>query len=758
VPFTWSAESPPPRQGRGGRAAWTAEDARSYLIAFGGVVAALTVSRLTWPYFARTPFILLFGAAFAASRWSSETASVLSIFLGALGAGLMAPPGSPPPFETQSLVTFVAGSLVINRFVVGRNRTEAALRESEGQFRAAWDNAAFGAALLTPTGLIARINPAMERTLGYPSAAWAGVPFSYFCPAADTTEERARFTAMMQGAEEWSQREQLFRRADGASIWCRVTISAVSAGAPRGGTTGALMVLEDVTERREAEGALRASEDHYRRIFHASPEAMWVTEPETGRFLAVNRTAVARYGYTDTEFLALSLHDIFLQEDWADVDRHADYGAGGRTAWRHRKKDGALIDVEIESNAVPWGGRAARLTLITDVTERRVLEERVRHSQKMDAVAQLAGGIAHDFNNLLTTIQGYSELLLAQMGPDKPMTADLHEIHTAAVRAAALTRQLLAFGRRQHLHVTVIDVNAIVGRIGQVMRRIIAEDIEVELVPGVGHLHVKADVSQFEQMLMNLVVNARDAVRAPEGRISIRTRREEFVSGTPARPAFVRPGSYVVIEVEDNGCGMDTATQARAFEPFFTTKESEKGTGLGLALVYGIVQQCGGQIDVDSEPDRGSIFRVYLPWTNEPLRTDAHPFGSVALVGNETVLVVEDDARARAFVTQVLRRYGYQVREAAGAEEAMGIAGAPDVPIDLVLTDVVMPRMSGPELGVRLQSRRTEPLPVLYMSGYSVDALTQRGMHADTAMLLHKPFSPTELLARVRHALDGSRP
>jgi len=753
MPFTWTAETSTPRKDHG-RAAWSRDDARSYLIAIGAVVAALIITRTTWPFFSQTPFLLLFGATFAAARWSGETASVLSIVLGAIGAGSISPPGAPPPFETQALVMFVSASLMVNRIIVGRNRAEVALRESEAQFRAAWDNAAFGAALLTPTGLIARINPAMERTLGYPGAAWVGVPFSYFCPAADTADERARFTALMTGTGEWSQREQLFRRADGAAIWCRMTISAVHAGASGGGTTGALMVLEDVTERRQAEEALRASEDHYRRIFHASPEAMWVHEPDTGRFLAVNRTAVARYGYTETEFLALSLHDIFLQDDWADVDKHAAYGAGGRTAWRHRAKDGTLLDVEVESNAVPWGGRTARLTLITDVTERRALDERVRQSQKMDAVAQLAGGIAHDFNNLLTTIQGYSELLLAQMGPDKPMTADLHEIHTAAVRAAALTQQLLAFGRRQHLDVTVIDVNAIVTRLGQVLRRIIAEDIEVRLAPGVGHLHVKADASQFEQMLMNLAVNARDAVRTPGGRISISTRREEFLGGTTTRLSFIRPGSYVVIEVEDNGCGIDTATRARAFEPFFTTKESEKGTGLGLALVYGIVQQCGGQIDVDSEPERGSIFRVYLPWTNEPSRTDATPFASVALVGIETVLVVEDDALARAFVAQVLRRYGYQVREAAGAEEALGIAGQPDAPIDLVLTDVVMPRMNGPELGVHLQSRRTDRLPILYMSGYSTEALLQRGMRTDAAMLLHKPFSPTELLARVRRALD----
>ena len=756
MPLTWTTEAPPPRDGHTGRPAWSREDSWSYLLALGGVAAAIALSRLTWPYFDRTPFVLLFGAAFVASRWCTETASVLSIFLGAVGAGLMAPPGAPPAFDTPALLTFVGASLVMNRFVVGRNRTEAALRESEGQFRAAWDNAAFGAALLTPTGLIARINPAMERTLGYPSAAWAGVPFSYFCPSADPSEERARFTALMKGAEEWSQREQVFRRADGASIWCRVTISAIGAGAERGGTTGALMVLEDVTDRRQAEEALRASEDHYRRIFHASPEAMWVHEPETVRFLAVNRTAVARYGYTQTEFLALSIHDLYLQEDWADVDRHAANDSGERTAWRHRAKDGRLLDVEVESNPVPWGGRTARLTLITDVTERRALEERVRHSQKMDAVAQLAGGIAHDFNNLLTSIQGYSELLLAQMGPDKPMTADLHEIHTAAIRAAALTQQLLAFSRRHRLDVTVIDVNAVVARLGQVMRRIIAEDIEIEVVPGVGHLQIKADGSQFEQMLMNLVVNARDAVRAPGGRIWIRTRREEFLGETPARLSFMRPGSYVVVEVEDNGCGMDTVTQARAFEPFFTTKETERGTGLGLALVYGIVQQCGGQIDVDSQPDRGSIFRVYLPWTNEPSRTDANPFGSVGLVGTESVLVVEDDALARVFVAQVLRRYGYRVREATGPDEALGIAGQPEVPIDLVVTDVVMPRMSGLELGVTLQSQRTGRLPVLYMSGYSNEALTQRGMRTDFAALLHKPFSPTELLARVRRALDAN--
>jgi CheY-like chemotaxis protein len=369
----------------------------------------------------------------------------------------------------------------------------------------------------------------------------------------------------------------------------------------------------------------------------------------------------------------------------------------------------------------------------------------------MEAIGQLAGGIAHDFNNLLTTIQGYTDLLLTQIGPDKPMWADLHEIQAASGRAALLTQQLLAFSRRHPLDLTVVDLNDIVARLSQMMRRVISEDIEVDVALGEGRLYSKADVSRLEQVVMNLVVNARDAVSRRGGKIRIGTRLATLRADHPSGLT----GAHVILEVADNGCGMDAATKTRVFEPFFTTKKSGTGTGLGLATVYGIVQQCGGQVEVESEVGRGSTFRVYLPWTEEPLRTDpsAPPVGDT-LVGSEHVLIVEDSEELRTLVAHVLKRYGYSVHEAGTPEEALQIARRSDLTVDLVLMDVVMPRMTGPQVMALLRGSWPEAA-VLYISGYSREALAQRDIHTDDAPFLKKPFSAANLLSSMRGLLDN---
>jgi len=715
---------------------WRWRDLAQYALAVGAIAFATALTRVTWPLLARSPFVALFAVIFITARWLPERTSLFAIGVAALAATVMAPGGGAAPPEPWMIAGFVGVSFVGNRIVVGRNRLEAALRASEAQFRAAWENVAFGAALLTTRGNVQRINPAMQQLLGYTSPAWTGVSFAYF-GLGDVEDDRSRFAALMKGSERSYQREQGYRRADGTVIWCRVTMSVIADA--RGQAAGALMVLEDVTQRRRMEDTLRASEFHYRQLFQDNPQAMWVYALDDERFLAVNETALARYGYTSDEFLELSRRDLIVRDvpssgETLSTNRHPEPGTG-----RHRTKDGRVLDVQIDSSFVQWDGRTARLELVHDVTERTQLREQLGQAQKMEAIGQLAGGLAHDFNNLLTTIQGYTELVLMQIGSDKPIWRDLHEIHAASRRAGILTSQLLAFSRSQPPDITVIDVNERVARLAEMMRRILEEDIEVDVTLGHGHLHTRADASRLEQVLMNLIVNARDALQGPGGRISIRTRRAR---------------DQVVLEVADNGRGMDAATKARVFEPFFTTKEAGAGTGLGLAMVYGIVQQCGGHVEVESELGHGSTFRVYLPWTDEPLQRDSRSLTvTAAFVGSERVLIVEDSFELRMLVSQVLTRYGYRVSDAGSPDEALALAHQPAVTIDLVLMDAVMPRLTGPQIAPHLRAAWPNAA-VLYMSGYSPEALASRNIHIDAAAVLRKPFSTVELLTRMREMLD----
>jgi two-component system, cell cycle sensor histidine kinase and response regulator CckA len=723
----------------------TGEDVRGAVIALLSVVAAVVLTRLAWPVFVRVPYAPLFIVLFFSAYWTTELASLVVIPAAAFGALFIAPPGDPHAPGWAMSAVFAGVALGVNRLVVSRNRVETALRASEAQFRAAWDNVAFGAALLSVNGQVQRINPAMERLLGYPSAAWADVSFAYFCTD-DASEERARFVRLMAGEEATYQREQRYRRADGGPIWCRTTMSVVSRDDGR--RDGVLMVLEDVTARRKAEDALRMSEHHYRQLFRSNPQAMWVYEAGTERFLAVNEAAHVRYGYTTEEFLRLSLHDVAVHDNTAPLGANR---AGGSEVGHHRAKNGRMLDVQVDSSPIDWDGRLARLELLHDVTERTELKEQLNQSQKMEAIGQLAGGVAHDFNNLLTTIQGYADLLLTQIGPDKTIWKDLHEIQAAAMRAGILTHQLLAFSRRHQFDITAVDVNDIVSRLSDMMRRLISADIELDVSLGEGRIQARADVSRVEQVLMNLVVNARDAIgaRGPGGRISIRTSHVEMGERVDGAAA-----SYVALEVTDNGAGMDEATKARVFEPFFTTKRAGAGTGLGLAMVYSIVQQCGGYVEVESERGKGSTFRVYLPWTSEAIRAARSPKASVdGLVGSEHVLVVEDSTELRLLAAKVLKRHGYRVSEAATPEEALALTHREDMSIDLLLLDVVLPRMAGPEVGVHLKAAWPHAA-VLYMSGYAHDALQKRGISVDEANLMKKPFSAAELLTRIRQLLD----
>ena len=388
-----------------------------------------------------------------------------------------------------------------------------------------------------------------------------------------------------------------------------------------------------------------------------------------------------------------------------------------------------------------------------DVTARKQLERQFHHSQKMDAIGQLAGGVAHDFNNLLTVIRSYGDLLMQEFAQGGQQRADMEQILKATDAASGLTKQLLAFGRQQMVKLEVLDVNTIIGELDKMLRRLIGEDIEYATVLEHSMSRVEADSGQIQQVLMNLVINARDAMSGG-GKLTVETKAVQLDEAYSSSHEGVAPGRYVAIEVTDTGSGMSAEVQARIFEPFFTTKDVGKGTGLGLSTVYGIVQQCGGHIWVYSEIDRGTTFKIYLPSVDQPLTNVRAPSTPAPGMGHETVLVVEDNSAVRSVLCRVLRDAGYVVLDACDAIRASSICESHEERIHLLLTDVVMPGVSGPELAVELMQKRPD-MKVLFMSGYSGTAITRHGVLQEGLIFLQKPFSPGSVTRAVRDALSG---
>ncbi len=520
-------------------------------------------------------------------------------------------------------------------------------------------------------------------------------------------------------------------------------------------------VITEVTARKVAEEALRRSAELDRALFLGSPLPMWLFDISTLCILSVNDAAVRQYGYTREELLARSLADIGSPEELAAMAATAGEGELPEYqrlgVFRHRKQDGSVIRVDTYVHDVWIDGRRSRLALLQDVTEQQKLEEQLRQSQKMEAIGQLAGGIAHDFNNLLTIVNGYADHLLAQSHPAAEGYEELGEIRNAGERAASLTRQLLSFSRRREVDPRVIDLNSTVTDMDRLLRRLIGEhlQLEVQLSPALGS--VRVDPSQIEQVIMNLAVNARDAMKGG-GTLTIETANveadEAFVSGHVG----VRPGPYVVLVVTDTGCGMDAETRSRIFEPFFTTKALGHGTGLGLATVFGIVKQSGGHVYVYSEPDRGSTFKIYLPRVDAVAASrPGTAIGEGLRAHGETVLVVEDEEQVRRLTCLVLGQAGYAVLEASSPEEALRLVRQVDRRIDLLITDIVLPEMEGPVLAAAANAIR-DGLKALYVSGYTARTVGENASLNARVPFLEKPFTPRSLLSRVREVLDAETP
>ncbi|HSB60893.1 MAG TPA: PAS domain S-box protein, partial [Vicinamibacteria bacterium] len=567
---------------------------------------------------------------------------------------------------------------------------------------------------------------------------------------------RDEFLAMRTGDLQGADGEGRHRLRDGRLIDVEVASHALEFG----GRAATLVVATDVTERNRAEAELRRSEERFEKAFRASPAAMSITTLKQGRILDVNDRYARMTGYRPEELIGRTVAELGLGAESADREafvRAIEEGGGPRELeFRFRRKSGEVREARTSYVLVEVGGETSVLGLSEDVSERRLLEAQLRQAQKMEAVGRLAGGIAHDFNNLLTAILGYASLLLRRLGPRDPLGHNAREILRASERAADLTRQLLAFSRQQVLVPRVLDLREVVTDVESMLRRLIGEDVELLTTSAPDLGRVKADLGQVEQVIVNLALNARDAMPRG-GRLTIGLRNVEVGEGFVREHPGARPGPSVVLAVCDTGAGMSPETQSHVFEPFFTTKEVGKGTGLGLATVYGIVKQSGGYIGVQSELGRGSTFEIYLPRVEEAL--DGRPEGAPVQVprGAETILLVEDEEAVRGLVREILEGAGYRVLEAASGDDALQLSGDHAGPIHLMVTDVVMPGMSGPQLVRRMADSRPD-MRILYASGYTDDALGPHGVLKPGVAFIQKPWSPDLLAARVREVLDEPGP
>jgi two-component system cell cycle sensor histidine kinase/response regulator CckA len=638
--------------------------------------------------------------------------------------------------------------------VTERKRAEEALRASEAHFRALIERSMDLTAVLDADGRIKYASPSVTRLLGYEPAELSGqVAFAWLHPD-DQARTQEVFRVAVADESRVIKEEFRFRHKDGS--W-RAFEAVVSNLLDDPAVAGLVINSRDITDRRGSEEALRRSEADFRGLVEHAPLGIYRVAPD-GRFLTVNPALIKMLGYGGVE--EMSRLDI-VRDVYADPERrakpytefaHRDE-AGTEAEWK--RQDGSLITVRVRVRTVhgPAGQVECYEGVVEDVTEQRSLENQFRQAQRMEAVGRLAGGVAHDFNNILTAITGYSDLLLDDLGPKDPKRSDVEEIKAAALRAAALTRQLLAFSRKQVLQTRVLDLNGVVQTLDKMLHRLIGEDVKLELSLASALGAVRADPGQIEQVIMNLAVNSRDAMPTG-GSLTIETANVDLDEAYAREHAGASPGRYVMLAVSDTGIGMDAETRSQIFEPFFTTKELGKGTGLGLATVYGIVKQSGGYVWVDSEPGRGATFKIYLPRVEEAVEGAVPETREQPVTGGrETVLLAEDDPSVRAVVSDVLARKGYRVLRAPDGQAALQMARGQPGEIHLLLTDLVMPGMTGRELVETLSVERPG-LRVLYMSGYTDDTVVRHGVLEEGMPYLQKPFTPQALALKVREVLD----
>jgi two-component system, cell cycle sensor histidine kinase and response regulator CckA len=647
-------------------------------------------------------------------------------------------------------------AITILHDITERKRAEVALRESEERFNVAFQFMPVGAGITTlDEGRFIAANKHFKEVFGYGESELLGHTTSEFGIWANP-EDRAHVVSMIQNGQSVHAFEVPIRRKDGSAGWASYSGVRVVLNGKEYLLSGAV----DITAHKRAEQLLRDSEERYKALFERSLDLVYINDFE-GRFIDANDAALRRLGYERDDIPSLGFAD-FLSEDqmqlaFSAMQEIRTTGSQSRlTEFRLRHKDGSDVYVETKGSAIISNGRCVAIQSVArDITERRSLEEQLRQSQKMEAVGSLAGGVAHDFNNLLAVILNHTEFAMEGVPTNGPVMDDLTEIMKASERAAGLTRQLLAFSRKQVLQPQSLNFNDIAAGLEKLLRRILGEDIDYVQVLASDLGQVRADPGQVEQVLMNLAVNARDAM-PNGGQLTIETANVDLDEEYAQSYAAVNPGPFVMIAVTDTGIGMDEDTKARIFEPFFTTKEKGRGTGLGLSTVYGIVKQSGGYVWVYSELGRGTTFKIYLPRVFSA--TEAPAVGltkaQTSAVGTETILVVEDEEALRGVAIRILGAAGYTVLLAANGQEALQASARHAGPIHLLLTDVVMPGINGRVLAEKLLQTRPQ-LKVIYMSGYTDDTIVHHGVLDEGTHFINKPIGAADLTRRVREVLDG---
>ena len=693
---------------------------------------------------------------------------------------------------------------------VERKKAEMALRRSEVMFREFVENAGDLICQVDTNGAYVYVSPNAESILGYAPQELIGKSFFDLMPPEDARRVAGVLGEAVQSGRAFSLLEHVVMRKDGRlrTLEC--------GGRPvfdeKGALTGFRGISRDITERRRMEQQLRASEERFRHLVEHAADALFLCDRDK-KFMDVNRAACVSLGYSRRELLGMSVADVEIGVPADTVSRLGQELRIGDTRTVegvHRRKDGTVFPVEVRLGMFESKEGPLVLAMARDITERKQAEralkeseERLRQSQKLETVGRLAGGIAHDFNNLLTAIDAYCEFLLAEFAPGDKRHGDVEGIRQAGERAASLTRQLLAFSRRQVLNPEVLSLNSVVEGVEKMLRRTIGENINLVTALRPDLRPVRVDPGQMEQIILNLAVNARDAM-PHGGKLILETANVEFEEAQDYGQFTVPRGLYVMLAVSDTGAGMDKDALSHLFEPFFTTKEQGKGTGLGLSTVYGIVKQSQGYILVYSEPGQGSTFKIYLPCVARPVLGEAagasppavqvpgapRPAGASPLAvqaplpggqgpskpprgegpgalrpaeaniqdllgrGSETILLVEDDPVVFRPTLRSLRQSGYKVLGSCNGEEAVEICRRYAEKIDLVITDMVMPRLSGRELVGRLTALRPE-MKVLYISGYTDETVFRNGILEPGMQFLQKPFTPAALARKVREVLGA---
>jgi len=645
---------------------------------------------------------------------------------------------------------------IYQHLLIHRIRRE--LVEREALFHLISENAADMIAVVNMDGKRIFNSLSYQKVLGYsPDELQTFSPFEQIHPDDQPLVKRAIDEAKRSGTGRML--EYRLRHKNGTWLFLESTSSVICNA--KGEPEKLVIVNRDITERKRAEQALRRSEADFRSMVLDAPYGIYRASL-TGRFLQVNPALQKMLGYEQAQELFSKdlAADIFRRsgeyQRLTDLLTHTEEIKDLEMEWK--RQDGTPITVRCSGRRIndENGAPGYFEVFAEDVTEKRVLERQLRMAQKMEAIGRLSGGIAHDFNNLLGVIIGYSRVLKRELGPDNPLCEHALEVEKAGQRAAALTKQLLAFSRQQVLTPAVLNLNTLAKDMEAMLLRLLGEDIEVSLELSPNLASVKADQSQIEQVIMNLAVNARDAMPSG-GKLKIQTANVELDQNYTRNHTGSKAGSYVLLSVTDTGVGMDAGTLTHIFEPFFTTKERTNGTGLGLATVYGIVKQSNGYIWVESEPGKGASFQIYLPRHAGHLAADEQKANSgERLHGSETVLLVEDAAPLRKLAQTFLEAGGFKVFSAGSGEEALEVAARHTGTFDLLLTDVVMPGMNGRVLAEHLLPR--EPgMKVLYMSGYTDSFIAGHGVLEQGTHLLHKPFTEEVLISKVREVLDAGK-